>query len=106
MPKYLFEVSYSVEGAAGLLEQGGTARLEAITTAIKALGGSVESFDFALGHEDAYLIASLPNVEAVAAMSITVAAAGGARVRSHELLTPAEVDQALQTQVDYKPPIG
>jgi uncharacterized protein with GYD domain len=106
MPKYLFEVSYSVEGAAGLLEQGGTARLEAITTAIEALGGSVESFHFALGHEDAYLIASLPNIEAVAAMSITVAAAGGARVRSHQLLTPQEVDQALQTTVDYNPPIG
>ena len=72
MPRYLFDVSYSVEGAAGLLKQGGTARLEAITKAVDALGGSVESFDYALGHDDAYLIASLPDAEAVAAMSITV----------------------------------
>jgi uncharacterized protein with GYD domain len=106
MPTYLFEVSYSVEGAAGLLEQGGTARLTAITTAVEDLGGSVEAFYFALGHDDAYLIASLPNVEAVAAMSITVAAAGGARVSTHELLSPADVDEALQNQVHYKPPIG
>jgi uncharacterized protein with GYD domain len=106
MPKYLFEVSYSVEGAAGLLEQGGSARLDAITKTFEALGGSIESFHFALGHEDAYLIASLPSVDAVAAMSITVAAAGGARVRSHELLTPEQVDEALKTTVDYSPPIG
>jgi uncharacterized protein with GYD domain len=106
MPKYLFEVSYSVEGAAGLLEQGGTARLEAITTAFEALDGSIESFHYSLGHEDAYLIASLPSVEAVAAMSVTVAAAGGARIRSHELLTPEQVDEALKTTVDYNPPVA
>jgi uncharacterized protein with GYD domain len=106
MAKYLFEVSYSVEGAEGLLAHGGTARLEAITTAIEALGGTVDSFDFSLGHEDAYLIASLPDVQAVAAMSITVAAAGGARVRSHELLSPAQVDEALKTRVEYTPPVA
>ena len=106
MPTYLFEVSYSVEGAAGLLEQGGTARLEAITTAMEALGGSVESFHYAFGHDDAYLIASLPDAEAVAALSITVAAAGGARVTSHELLTPQQVDEAVKVRVDYNPPVA
>ncbi len=106
MPKYMFEVSYSVDGAAGLLKQGGTARLKEVTKAFEQLGGSLESFHFALGHDDAYLIGELPGGDAVAALSITVAAAGGARVTSHELLTPEQLDQALNITVDYSPPSG
>lgn len=104
MPKYLFEVSYSVDGAKGLLQQGGTGRQAAIDKALGALGGSIESFHYALGHEDAYLIASLPDADAVAALSITVAAGGGARITTHELLTPDQVDSALKATVDYSPP--
>ena len=104
MAKYLFEVSYTVDGAKGLLQQGGSARQAAIEKALGELGGSVESFHFALGHDDAYLIAELPDASAVATLSITVAAAGGARVASHELLTPEQVDAALDTTVDYRPP--
>lgn len=104
MAKYLFDVAYSVEGAKGLAQAGGVSRQAAIEKAIAALGGSVESFHYALGHEDAYLIASLPDAQAVAALSITVAAAGGARVTTHELLTPEQVDKALEATVDYTPP--
>lgn len=42
----------------------------------------------------------------MATLSIRVAAAGGARIITHELLTPAEVDEALETSVDYTPPGG
>jgi uncharacterized protein with GYD domain len=104
MPTYLFEVSYSVEGAKGLLQQGGTGRHAVIDKALSALGGSIESFHYALGHEDAYLIANLPDAEAVAALSVNVAAGGGARVTTHELLTPEQVDSALKQTVDYSPP--
>ena len=104
MAKYLFEVSYSVEGAKGLLAQGGTARQAAIEKALSGLGGSVESFHYALGHDDAFLIAELPDASAVATLSITVAAAGGARVTTHELLTPEQVDSALKSDVEYSPP--
>lgn len=106
MPKYLFEVAYTVDGAKGLAQEGGTSRQATIDKAISALGGSIESFHYALGHEDAYLVASLPDAKAVATLSIRVAAAGGARIITHELLTPAEVDEALETSVDYTPPGG
>ena len=44
MPKYLIEVHYTVDGAKGLLAEGGTKRREAGTKAIKSVGAKVEAF--------------------------------------------------------------
>lgn len=104
MPKYLFPVSYSVDGAKGLVADGGTKRLEAINTAIEGLGGSVESFYYAHGEYDGYLIADLPNETAATSLSLTVAAAGGARVKTVPLFTPAELDEAAKASVQYTAP--
>ena len=47
MPKYLAKASYSLEGLKGLINEGGSARRDAITTAINSVGGTVESLYFA-----------------------------------------------------------
>ena len=104
MPKYLCKVSYSVEGAQGLLKEGGTARRAAVDQLCQSIGGKVESFYFAMGDDDAYLICDLPDETAAAALSIRVAGIGAARVRTVQLLTPAQIDQAVKKSVTYRPP--
>ena len=71
---------------------------------MKGVGGTLESFYFALGEDDAFVIADVPELTDLAAVSLTVAAAGGARVQSIQLLTPEEVDAAAQKSVSYRPP--
>ena len=59
MPKYLFEISYTAQGARGLLAQGGSARRAAIAAGIEQAGGKLEAFYFAFGGTDAYVIAEI-----------------------------------------------
>lgn len=49
MGRYLWRVRYSVEGAQGLLAEGGGARSDAIVAMVESVGGRVESCYFALG---------------------------------------------------------
>ena len=44
MAKYLLQASYTAEGVKGLLKDGGTARVNAASHLLTALGGTVESF--------------------------------------------------------------
>jgi uncharacterized protein with GYD domain len=102
MPRYLWKVSYTIEGAKGLLAEGGSSRRATVQKLVKSMGGKLVSFDFALGEDDAYVIAEVPDVTAVAAVSLAVAAAGGARVTTVELLTPAQMDDAVGKNVVYR----
>jgi|SRR5919197_4370812 uncharacterized protein with GYD domain len=106
MAKYLIKASYTTEGVKGLLSGGGTARREAVQQTIQGLGGSLESFHFAFGDTDAYVIADLPDNARAVAISLVVNAAGGAQVQTVPLLTPEEVDEATKKSVDYRPPGG
>ena len=106
MPKFLLEVRYTQEGLKGVVAKGGSARLEAATAAAKSAGGKVESFYFAFGDTDVYVIADFPDNTAAAALALTVGAAGGASVRTVPLLTPEEVDRAASGKVSYRPPGG
>ncbi|CRK50577.1 conserved hypothetical protein [Rhodococcus sp. RD6.2] len=104
MPKYLWRVGYTAEGAGGLLAEGGTARRDAIRTAVESVGGTVECCYFAFGTDDLYVIGDVPDAVAAAAMSIRTAAAGGAHTETIALLTPAEIDEAVKRPADYRPP--
>jgi uncharacterized protein with GYD domain len=104
MPKYLLEVSYTLDGVKGVVAKGGTARKAAATAAAKSVGGKVDSFYFAFGKNDVYVIADLPDNEAAAALALNVSAGGGAQVRTVVLLTPDEIDNATGKKVKYTPP--
>src|SRR5688500_19184836 len=106
MPKYLLEVSYTLEGVKGVVARGGSARKAAAQAAAKSVGGKVDSFYFAFGKNDAYTVVDLPDNEAAAALALTVSAGGGASVRTIVLLTPEEIDSATQKRVKYTPPAG
>jgi uncharacterized protein with GYD domain len=97
-------VNYTLDGVRGVLAKGGSARKAAAPAAAKSAGGRVESFHFALGSTDAYVIADLPDNAAAAALALTVSAGGGATVATTALLTPDEIDQAADANVKYRPP--
>ena len=104
MPKYLIEASYTETGLAGLSKSGGSSRVIAVEKMCADLGGRVESFHFGFGKADAYVIVDLPDNEAAAAVAIDVGKSGAASCRTIVLLTPEEVDRAVNLSVDYRPP--
>ena len=104
MPKYLFEATYTAEGVKGVQSAGGTSRRDAVAQTAESMGGRLESFHFAFGDNDAYVIADLPDNESATAVALSAGAAGGAMVRTVVLLTPEEVDAAAERAVDYRPP--
>lgn len=104
MPKFLIEASYTLDGVKGVQSAGGSSRRDAVAQVAESVGGHLESFHFAFGDHDAYVILDLPDNESAAAVALTVNAAGGATVRTVVLLTPEEVDAAAKRSVDYRPP--
>ena len=104
MPKYLLQVNYTLDGVRGALAEGGSARKAAAQAAAKSAGGKIESFHFAFGSTDAYLIADFPDNASAAALALTVSAGGGAVVTTTVLLAADEVDKAAGMTVKYRPP--
>jgi uncharacterized protein with GYD domain len=104
MANYLVIANYSAEGIKGVIKNGGSARVEAVKKSIDGLGGKVQSFHFAFGADDAYVIVELPDNIAAAALGMAVASTGLTSVKTVVLLTPGEVDEAAKRQVAYTPP--
>ena len=106
MPKFLFQGSYSADGAKGLLKDGGTARRDAADKLFSGLGGSIEAMYFAFGGDDVYAIVDLPDQESAAAASMTIGASGALRLRTVTLLTAEQIDAASKISVNYRRPGG
>ncbi|HSB52910.1 MAG TPA: GYD domain-containing protein [Gemmatimonadales bacterium] len=104
MPKYLWQVSYTAQGAQGLQKDGGSARRAMVKRLTEQAGGKLEAFYFALGESDAYIIADLPDANTAMAVSLAVNAAGAAHLRTVPLLSPEDMDAAVKKTVDYRPP--
>jgi uncharacterized protein with GYD domain len=104
MPKFLVEAKYSSEGIQGVRKEGAEARIRAISGLTGELGGSMESFYFAFGDVDAYVIVDLPDDETAAALAMAVEASGMVTMTTTKLLTGAQVDQALAKSVPYRAP--
>lgn len=104
MAKYLLQVSYTQAGLKGLLKEGGSSRASTIKQLAKSQGGKLESFYYAFGENDVYVIVDLPgNVEA-SALSLTIAASGAVSCKTVVLLTPEDVDAAIKIKVGYRAP--
>ncbi len=104
MPKYLLEVNYTLEGIKGVKAKGGAARKAAAQAAAKSVGGKLDSFYFAFGGTDVFVIGDFPDNASAAALALAVSAGGGATVRTTVLLTPDEIDAAAEKNVSYRPP--
>src|SRR5215831_12064279 len=104
MAKYLAIVTYTAEGLKGLMAEGGNARVEASRKFLASAGGSLESYYFALGADDAYIVCELPDNAAAAATAISAAATGMVVNRMVPLLTADEVDRAAAARPSYQAP--
>ena len=104
MPKYLLQVSYTAEGAKGVLKDGGTKRRAAAAAAIKSVGGKLETLYFAFGDCDVFAIAEVPDAASMAAASLALAASGAVTSKTTVLVTPAEIDAAAKKTLKYTPP--
>ncbi len=105
MPRYLFKATYTIEGAKGLLSEGGKSRRDVVAHAAESVGGRLETFDFAFGEHDVFLICELPDHAAAAKVALTVKAAGGADTETVVLISPEEIGSTADN-VDYTPPGG
>ena len=106
MPKYLIKASYTSEGARGFTKEGGSSRRDTIAKLAQNSGGSLESFYFAFGQTDAYVVCDMPDNATAAAVALAVNSSGAASAETVILMTPEEVDEATKKSVDYRPPGG
>ena len=104
MPKFLIKASYTADGARGLLKDGGTGRRAAVEKAMASVGGKVESFYYAYGDADAYIVVDVPDATAGIAVSLTVNASGAVRLSTIPLITPEELDKACKASLQYRAP--
>ena len=104
MAKYLFHGSYTQAGIQGVLKDGGSGRRKAVDALAKSLGGSVESMYWALGKDDFYVIAELPDHVSAAALTATTGAAGAVSIQTVVLLTAEDVDAAIKLHPNYRAP--
>ncbi len=104
MAKFLAKASYNAEGARALIKEGGSNRVAAVTKATKALGGKVESFYFAYGGVDAYVIVDVADEAAALALSLAVNASGTVSLEMVPLITAKQMDDAAKKHVKYRAP--
>ena len=104
MAKYLFEANYVGDGMKGLFKEGGSSRKAAVKNLFESMGGKMESFYFAFGKRDVFVVGELPDNESAAALALAVNAAGSSICKTTVLMTPEEVDTAVKKKVDYRAP--
>jgi uncharacterized protein with GYD domain len=104
MPKYLIQANYVGEGLKGLLKEGGSSRRAAVEKLFGSVGGRIETFYYAFGDTDLFIIADVPDNVSAAALSLTVNAAGAATAKVTVLLTAEEIDAAAKKTPTYRPP--
>lgn len=104
MPRYMIRANYTLEGLQGLLKEGGTGRKKAVETLASSLGGHLVSLDYAFGADDVYAICELPDDETAAAVSLRISASGSVTVDTIKLLSPEQIDAAVDREIEYRKP--
>jgi uncharacterized protein with GYD domain len=102
--KFMIQASYNAEGTRGVLKEGGTGRRAAVEKATAGIGGSVESFYYAFGDEDAYVVVDVPDATSALSLALAVNATGAVRLKTVPLITCEEMDAACHKAVSYRAP--
>jgi uncharacterized protein with GYD domain len=95
MAKYLAIASYTADGLKELAAHGGTARVEASKKLVAEAGGTVESFYYAFGSDDVFIVCDMPDNITAAGAAIAAGASGVVVTRMVPLLTAEEIDRAV-----------
>jgi uncharacterized protein with GYD domain len=104
MKKYLIKASYNANGTKGLIEDGGSKRKSEIQKMLEGVGGKLESFYFAFGEHDVYVIMELPDDISAAAVGLGVNSSGLVSVSTTVLLSPEDMDKASKKSISYRAP--
>jgi uncharacterized protein with GYD domain len=104
MPKYLMEVRYNAEAVKGVTRDGGTGRRDAARKVVEGLGGKLETFYFAFGAVDAFVICDLPDEASAIAVSLAVNQTGLISGRTVVLVVPETVDSATKIIPAFRAP--
>ncbi len=104
MPKYLLQANYTAAGMQGLLREGGTSRRQVFEGIASEQGGTLESFYYAFGGSDLYMVFDLPDATTAAAISLVITAGGALSISTVQLITPEEIDAAVAKTVNYRLP--
>lgn len=97
MAKMMVSGTYTEMGVKQMIQQGGSARVAAVTKLVEAMGGKLECMYFAFGSDDFVVITDGPlNFSVAAASSMVTASLGIARPRITWLMTADEVDAAAE----------
>ena len=104
MPKFMYQGSYTAEGARGVLKDGGSSRRAAVEKLAASGGGKLESFYYTFGADDFVIIVDAPDNESAAAVAMTVGSSGAVNVRTTVLLTTEQMDGVAKRVVDYRAP--
>lgn len=104
MKKYLIKATYNSNGVKGLIQEGGTKRRSEVQKMVEAVGGKLESFYYAFGEYDAFLIIEIPDDIAAAAVIMRVNSSGMVSISTTVLLTPEDIDAASKKSVSYRAP--
>ena len=92
MPKYLLEGALQPPRAPRAMKGGGTGASSAVAKMAESVGGKLESFYFAFGGVDAFVIVDLPDNVTAAAVARRQSRAER-RVKTVVLLTPEDMDK-------------
>jgi uncharacterized protein with GYD domain len=104
MKKYLIKASYNANGIKGLIEDGGTQRKLVVQKMLAGMGGKMESFYYAFGEHDVYVISELPDDISAAAVGLRINSTGLVSVSTTVLLSPEDIDAASKKSVSYRAP--
>ena len=97
MSKYLVRVSFKPEGIRQVLTKAKASGLRAaVVKLVEAAGGKLEAWYFAFGDDDLVAILDLSDNVAAASLSVAANAAGFINLRITPLLTPDEMDKAIE----------
>jgi uncharacterized protein with GYD domain len=104
MKKYLIKASYNANGIKGLIEDGGSQRKSAVDKMLQGMGGKLESFYYAFGDHDVYVIAELPDDISAASIGLKINSSGLVTTSTTVLLLPEDIDAAIKKSVNYRAP--
>ena len=95
MARYLYLGRYNGDGCRGVVAEGGSGRESETRELFSALGGRVETYQFAVGPDfDFVIIAEMPDTAAAIVPPLMASATGTVEVRTTLLLSPAEEEEA------------
>ena len=105
MPKFMYSGSYTAEGAAGILKEGGTARRDEAVRIAESFGGTLEAYYWCYGDKDFMCIMDVPDSAKIAKLSLHIGASGTFSGKLTPLITVEEMDDICNADIgDFRLP--